>query len=216
MFTVFRRAERRAWRLAALLVAAGVLVASCHTDRPLGPPVPTGATHLGGPNMTSAPPPPPGWQVHVNVPTSQQQAQDTVLSYLKKTLDSLPAGVVFDASRFGSAASTAPCNDAPLNTSPPKQFSATGDLKLPSGLDAGKLIGQVGDIWKSWGWWVFERDGMYKPNRSGFSPDGYELHIGVGGVPGPPNLTGTSPCFPHDVARDDLPFPSTITAGSHS
>jgi hypothetical protein len=149
----------------------------------------------------------------VNVPTSQQQAQDTVLGYLKKTLDALPPGVVFDASRYGSASSTAPCNDAPANTNPPKEFSATGDLTLPPGVDGGKLIAQVGDVWKSWGWWVFERDGMYKPNRSGFSPDGYELHIGVPGLPGPPNLTGTSPCFSHEIARDDLPFPTTITAG---
>ncbi len=163
--------------------------------------------------MTSTPPPPPGWQVHVNVPTSQQQAQDTVLGYLKKTLAALPPGVVFDATRYGSAGSTAPCNDARLNTNPPKEFSATGDLTLPPAVDAGKLIAEVGDIWKSWGWWVFERDGMYKPNRSGFSPDGYELHIGVPGLPGPPNLTGTSPCFPYDIARDDLPFPTTITAG---
>ncbi|MGB8389639.1 hypothetical protein [Mycobacterium sp.] len=42
--------------------------------------------------MTSTPPPPPGWKSHVDVPTSQQQAQDTVLKYLKKTLDALPAG----------------------------------------------------------------------------------------------------------------------------
>jgi len=162
--------------------------------------------------MTAAPP--PGWQAHVNVPTSQQQAQDTVLGYLKKTLGALPAGVVFDAGRYGSAASTAPCNDAPLNTHPPKQFSATGDLKLPPGLDAGKLIAQVGDVWKSWGWWVLQRDGMSKPNRSGFSRDGYELHIEVPAVPGPPNITGTSPCFGHDIARDDLRFPTTITAGA--
>ena len=76
----------------------------------------------------------------------------------------------------------------------------------------GKLVAAAGDVWKSWGWWVFERDGMYKPNLSGYSPDGYELHIGVPGLPGPPNITGTSPCFPHDIARDDLPFPTTITA----
>ena len=161
--------------------------------------------------MTSIPPTPPGWTVHVNVPTSQQQAQDTVLGYLKKTLDALPPGVVFDASRYGSAASTSPCGDQP--NPPTKEFAATGDLKLPPGVDSRQLIAQVGETWKSWGWWVFERDGMFKPNRSGFSPDGYELHIEVPGKPGPPNITGTSPCFARDIARDDLPFPTTITAG---
>lgn len=215
MLGVSRRPIRR---VLPLLVAAlaGVLVTSCHAGRPLGPPVPTGATVLGGRTMTSAPPPPPGWQVHAHVPTSQQQAQDTVLGYLKKTIEALPAGVVFDASRYGSAASSAPCNDAPAGSNPPKNFSATGDLMSPPGIDGATLVARAGDIWKSWGWWVFERDGMYKPNRSGFSPDGYELHIGMPALQGPPNLTGTSPCFPHDIARDDLPFPATITAGSGS
>ncbi|MGD1170758.1 hypothetical protein ACKUVQ_22935 [Mycobacterium seoulense] len=32
-------------------------------------------------------------------------------------------------------------------------------------------------------------------------------------IPGPPNVAGTSLCFPHDIARDDIPFPTAITAG---
>jgi hypothetical protein len=44
--------------------------------------------------------PTPGWQVRPVVPTSQQQAQDTVLGYLKKTLQALPTGTVFDRSRL--------------------------------------------------------------------------------------------------------------------
>jgi hypothetical protein len=211
MPVVLRRTAHRASRLVVLAVAA-LMTLSCHAGPPLGPPIPTGATILGGPSMTSTPPTPPGFTVHVAVPASQQQAQDTVLKYLKKTLGALPPGIVFDASRYGAAGSTAPCGDAPLNTNPPKDFAATGDLKLPPGVDGAKLIAEVGDVWQSWGWWVFERDGMYKPNRSGFSPDGYELHIGMPGLPGPPNITASSPCFPHDIARDDLPFPSTISA----
>jgi hypothetical protein len=204
-----RRFSPRQAALTALLAAA-LIASGCHKNQPLGPPVPTGATILGGPAMTSTPPQPPGFAVHVIVPSSQQQAQDTVLGYLKKTLNALPPGVVFDASRYGSAASTSPCGDQPKP--PTKEFSATGDVKLPPGIDSAQLIAQVGDVWKSWGWWVFERDGMYKPNRSGFSPDGYELHIEVPGLPGAPNLTGTSPCFPRDIANNDLPFPTTITA----
>lgn len=215
MPAVVGRTVRRALPL-VILAAAGPLIVGCHARQPLGPPVPIGAKTLGGHAMTSAPPPPPGWQVHADIPTSQQRAQDTVHGYLKKTLDALPPGIVFDASRYSRGTSAVPCGDAPLSTNPPVEFSATGDLTLPPGLDAGKLITGVENIWKSWGWWVFERDGMYKPNRSGLSPDGYELHIGVPGLPGPPNITGTSPCFPHDVARDDLPFPTIITAGPGS
>jgi hypothetical protein len=205
---------RRAHRASRLIVlaAAGLLMMSCHANPPPGPPTPTGATILGGPPMTSTPPTPPGWKVQIAVPASQQQARDTVLTYLKKTLGAMPPGVVFDASRYSGGTSAVPCNDTTHNANAPVQFAATGDLKLPPGVDGGNLIAEVGDIWKTWGWWVFERDGMYKPNRSGFSPDGYELHIGVPGLPGPPSITGSSPCFPHDIARDDLPFPTTITA----
>ncbi|RIT31733.1 hypothetical protein D2E73_08500 [Mycobacteroides abscessus] len=157
------------------------------------------------------PTPPPGWEAHEVTPASQQQAQDTVLGYLKKTLAALPPGTAFDASRY-SGGSTAPCEDDPAKN-PPVSFSATGDLKLPPGVESGQFVAEVGDVWKSWGWWVYERDGTYKPNRVGSSPDGYELYVGVPGLPGAPHISGTSPCFPHDLARADLPFPVVITAG---
>jgi hypothetical protein len=190
-----------------------LLIVGCHGNQPLGPPIPTGATILGDSTMTSAPPPPPGWQEHVATPTSQQQAQDTVLEYIKRTLAALPPGVVFDASRYSGGTTALPCNDAPLNTNPPVEFTATGDLTVPSEVDADKLIAETGGIWKSWGWWVFERDDFSKPNRFGYAPDGYILHIEVSSPPGySPSVVATSPCFPHDIARNDVPFPRTITA----
>lgn len=162
--------------------------------------------------MTSAPPPPPGWKQQPVIPTSQQQAQDTVLGYLKKTLSALPPGTVIDASRYGSPGTTAPCSDAPLNTNPPEEFSTIGELK-PPGSDFNKIISVVGEIWKSWGWWVFERDDFRQPNRFGYAPDGFILQIKVSSPPGyPPTIIASSPCFPHDIARDDLPFPTTITS----
>jgi hypothetical protein len=63
-----------------VLAAAGLLMMSCHANSPLGPPT-------------------PGWKVQVVVPASQQQAQDTVLNYLKKTLGAMPPGVVFSRQR---------------------------------------------------------------------------------------------------------------------
>jgi hypothetical protein len=36
-------------------------------------------------------------------------------------------------------------------------------------------IGKIGDIWKSWGWYVIERDGFQKPYRVGYAPDGYSF-----------------------------------------
>lgn len=215
MITVHRRARRKASRIGPAL-AAGLLIVGCHTTQPLGPPIPTGATTLGGSTMTSTLPPPPGWKLNVATPTNQQQAQDTVLKYLKQTLSALPPGTNIDAARYGSAASTAPCNDAPLNTNPPREFSTIGELK-PPGDEFDKIIATVGDTWNSWGWWVYERDDFRKPNRFGYAPDGYTLQIKVSSPPGhPPTIIASSPCFPHDIARDDLPFPTTITAGPGS
>lgn len=190
---------------------SALLITACHTNQPLGPPIPTGAVILGGKTMPP-PSPPPGWKLQTVAPTSQQQAQDTVLAYLKKTLDALPAGTVFDSHKYFPGI-TAPCTDAPLNTNPPVDFSATGDLILPPGVENGEFIARVGEIWKSWGWWVYERDGMYKPNRAGLPPDGYELFIEVPAIPGPPHITGLSPCFPADLQRGDIPFPRKLTAG---
>lgn len=52
-----------------------------------------------------------GSSVNAVVPQSQQQTQDTVMSYLKRTLHGLPAGTVIDATRYGSAGSTGYCDD---------------------------------------------------------------------------------------------------------
>jgi hypothetical protein len=164
--------------------------------------------------MTSAPPPPPGWKLQPVIPQSQQQAQDTVVGYLKKTLQGLPAGTMLDATRYGAAGSTAPCQDDPTNSDepPPMEFSTYGDLKLRAGTDLNTTIAKAGDIWKSWGWYVFERDDFHKPNRFGYAPDGYGLQIVATQPPGyPPTVNGTSPCFSGDLARDGITVPVTLT-----
>lgn len=162
--------------------------------------------------MTSAPPPPPGWTAQTITPTSQQQAEDTVLGYLKKTLHELPAGTTLDATRFSGGTNTVPCEDVNTGTSP-VEFSTIGDLKLPPGADPVAIVVKAGDIWKGWGWYVFERDGFNKPNRSGYAPDGYRLQIESASTPGyPPTLIGISPCFPGVLARHDISFPTILKA----
>lgn len=206
-----RRPPAPASIAAALLVV--VSVGACGHESPLGPPIPPGATVLGGgAPVTSAPPPPPGWKLRTIVPSSQQQAQDTVLEYLKKTLRALPPGTTLDATRFSGGASAAPCEDA-ISGTPPKDFSTIGDLKPPPGTDPVAIVAKTGDIWKSWGWYVFERDGFNKPNRSGYAPDGYRLQI-VSAYPAgyPPTLIGISPCFPGNLPDDRSPFPMVLTA----
>lgn len=154
---------------------------------------------------------PPGWQPHVVTPSSQQEVQDTVLGYLTETLRTLPAGTVIDATRYGRAGTTRPCNGAAADTDPPEEFSTIGQLKTP-GPESDHTIVAVGDTWKSWGWWVLERDDYRKPNRFGYAPDGYTFQIQVFGLPGyPPTVTASSPCYSHAKARDDIPFPTKIS-----
>jgi hypothetical protein len=162
--------------------------------------------------MTSAPPP-PGWRLQPVIPATLQQAQDTLLRYLTQTLRELPAGTKLDATRYRGATSTAPCRDTGP-AAPPEEFSTIGDLQLPPGADPGAVIARAGETWASWGWYVVERDGFYKPNRFGYAPDGYSLHIMARYRPGlPPSLEGVSPCFPGDLPDDRSPFPSVITTG---
>jgi hypothetical protein len=202
-------------RSTSLSVAASaflaILVSACGHSGPLGPPIPTGATILGGQTMTSAPPPPPGWKLRTAVPDSQQQAQDTLLRYLTKTLQGLPPGTTLDATGYG-ATNTPPCQDVDTGT-PPVSLTTIGDLKPPAGTDPNTLVAKTGDIWKSWGWYVFERDDFRKPNRFGYAPDGYSLQIKGKSQPGyPPSLEGLSPCFPCELPDDRSPFPMVLKA----
>ena len=159
------------------------------------------------------PPPPPGWQQHPVIPTSQQQAQDTLLRYLKNTLAELPAGTTLDATRFGSATSTVGCDDNDNSPTAPKNLATWGDLTLPPGSNTATIVAQTGEIWKSWGWYVIERDGFYKPNRFGYAPDGYRLQIKARSQPDqPPGLSSVSPCFPGDIPEERTSFPQVLRA----
>lgn len=154
-----------------------------------------------------------GSSVNAVVPQSQQQAQDTVMSYLKRTLDGLPAGTVIDATRYGSAGSTGYCDDNDSTPTAPRNFSTIGELHSPPGTDNDATVRKAGELWSSWGWEVMERDEFRKPNQFGYGPDGYRLQI-VSASPTsfPPTVNAISPCYPGTVARDDIAFPITIAS----
>ncbi|WP_156181166.1 hypothetical protein [Mycobacterium nebraskense] len=135
----------------AAALAVVTFVGGCSHHSPLGPPTPTGATPLGGPTMESKPPPPPGWKLQPAIPATRQQAQDTVIAYLKKSMQALPPGITPDATRYSGGASVAPCQDVTSGTSP-MEFATNGDLTLPPGTGPEGIIAKTGDIWKSWGW----------------------------------------------------------------
>jgi hypothetical protein len=129
-------------------------------------------------------------------------------------LAALPPGSVIDGSRYLGPGLTAYCDDNDSSPTAPRRFDTIGELTLPPGVDASSLVEKTGDIWRSRGWYVIERDGFTKPNRFGYAPDGYRLHIEAAPQPGyPPSIEGSSPCFPGNIARDDILIPKEIRAG---
>ena len=173
------------------------------------------STDKAGQSMTSATPgPPPGWEVREVVPQSQEQAQSTVLGYLRRTLAELPSGSVIDGSRYLGPGMTPYCDDNDSSPTAPRRFSTIGELTLPPGSESVDVIAKVGETWRSWGWYVVERDVFTKPNRFGYAPDGYRLQIEAAAQQGyPPTIQGSSPCFPGTIAREDIPIPVVIHAG---
>ncbi|MBO0678098.1 hypothetical protein JRC04_11540 [Mycolicibacterium sp. S2-37] len=131
------------------------------------------------------------------VPASQSEAQDTINRYLLQTVNALPRGTSLDGTRYAIGNGTSFCEDNPTGDDPPVKVTDWRDMEVPPGTDYGTVIAQTGDIWKSWGWHVLERDGFDKPNRFGYAPDGYILQIGARPDPSqPPSLIASSPCFP--------------------
>jgi hypothetical protein len=146
------------------------------------------------------------------VPSSPQQAQDTVLGYLKKTLRALPSGTTLDATRYSGGTNTASRQDVETGT-PPGNFTTIGELRRPAGTSPDIVIVTAGDTWKSWGWYVIERDGLYRSTRFGYGPHRYRLQIMAAPQPGyPPSLQGISPCFPGNLLNDRSPFPVVLKA----
>jgi hypothetical protein len=76
------------------------------------------------------------------------------------------------------------------------------------------MVRRVGDIWRAWGWYVYERDGFRKPNEFGYAPDGYRMQIVTAAQPGyAPTLSASTPCFPATIATDGVAFPIKVTTG---
>ncbi|MCV7152431.1 hypothetical protein [Mycolicibacterium pyrenivorans] len=144
-------------------------------------------------------------------PASQQEAQQTLLEYLQRTVDALPAGTRLDGSRYVVGDGTNYCEDHPSGPDAPVRVEDWRDIKPAPGADFDAIVIQTGEVWKQWGWQVIERDGFSKPNRFGYAPDGYILQIEARPDPAyPPSLIGSSPCFPGNLRGDADRNPVTI------
>lgn len=139
------------------------------------------------------------------VPASQQEARDTVLRYLQQTVDGLPKSSTLDGTRYGGSR-TFYCDDEPVDENSPVRFEDWRDVRLPAGAITSEVVSQIGDVWKSFGWQVIERDGFPKPNRFGYPPDGYSLQITARDDPSQaPSVIAVSPCFPGNLKDDSVP-----------
>lgn len=200
----------RAVVLALVATLLAMVVVGCSSsgqqqDTP-GPTVPTGATEIPGGPVQEVPDP-----ASAVIPTSQQQAQDTLVGYLQRTVDALPAGTALDGSRYGPNTRAVYCEDNPADTTAPVHVEDWRDMRPPPATDTATLVAQTGELWRQWGWDVIERDGFPTPNRFGYAPDGYVLQIKArDDLTQPPSVIGLSPCFPGDLQVEGMPRPPLI------
>jgi hypothetical protein len=149
------------------------------------------------------------------IPTSQPEAQDTVIEYLQKTVNALPKGTSLDGTRYMVGKGTTYCEDNPSGPDAAVHVEDWRDMNLAPRTDFNAIITQTGDVWKQWGWQVIERDRFSKPNRFGYAPDGYVLQVEARPDPKyPPSLIGSSPCFPGNLREADIPKPAIIKQSS--
>ncbi|WP_084206643.1 hypothetical protein [Segniliparus rugosus] len=143
---------------------------------------------------------------------SQQQAQETLYGYMRKTLEALSAGIDIESAHPWQGGSTGACDDRIDQENAPVSYSDFRGIRAPAGTDYNDLILRFGDVWKGWGWRVVERSGDNKPNRYAISPDGYILSIEAGNPVGyPPTMLGRTPCFSPKLRDDHVPKPRVIT-----
>ena len=200
---VISRAPRLlARRCASVAVVGGLLVACAPFD-----PSSAGGSERSSLSQTTGGHTAP--QATVPMPASQQQAQETILAMLQKTVDILPTGSVLDGSRYRIGTMAHSCEDDPVGTTSAEHVEDWRDVQLPDAADAHAVIKQTADAWRRWGWHVMERDGFERPNRFGYSPDGYALHLEARSN-GDPLLVGSSPCFSNGLQEETPRNPALI------
>lgn len=136
-------------------------------------------------------------------------SQQTLLEYLQRTVDALPAGTRLDGSRYVVGDGTNYCEDHPSGPDAPVRVEDWRDIKPAPGADFDAIVIQTGEVWKQWGGWqVIERDGFSKPNRFGYAPDGYILQIEARPDPAyPPSLIGSRRASPGTCAATQTETP---------
>lgn len=152
----------------AVVAVMAMLVVACspaESKDPPSPANPSGVIPIPGGPMESTP-----TASSPKVPDSQQEAQDTVLQYLQRTVDGLPPGTTLDSSDARGGGNLS-CDDNYTGPgSGPTEYIAATHVVAPAGVKPADLISKTGDLWRSWGLQVMQREGFEKPNQFGFHP----------------------------------------------
>jgi hypothetical protein len=53
---------------------------------------------------------------------------------------------------------------------PSMNLGTAGDIAFPAGTSLCAMIVMTGDTSRSWGWYVYQRDGFEKPDQFGYAP----------------------------------------------
>lgn len=118
-----------------------------------------------------------------------------MVALFQRTVDAFPKGTALDLSRYSRAGSPATCDDDATSPDAPINFAQVSDMRLLPGRNAQPTVAKLGDIWRSWGWKVIERDDFPKPNRFAYAPDGYRLQVESSDPPYTPSVSAISPCM---------------------
>lgn len=145
-------------------------------------------------------------------PANQRQVQDTVTAMYQRTANALPSGYSFDGSRYGTTGGIVDCDDdAKGDEVSPVQYRSSRDMKVPAGTPIDGLVEKLGEIWKSFGWSVDQRDGFPEPNRFATTSDGYRIHAIVGRPAGyPPVLVAGSFCYDGHLVEKGIEIPAVV------
>lgn len=133
------------------------------------------------------------------------------MHYPQKTVDGLPVGTVLDGTDFRGGGNV-PCDGNYTGPGkPPTEYEYWMHVTGPAGNSSDELVAATGEVWRSWGLTVVERADFRKPNRFTYTQESYLLQVKGPSTPGyAPTRLVSSPCFPSDLVRDDIPAPTVI------
>ena len=144
---------------------------------------------------------------------TQEEAQRGTTEHFQRTVNELPLGTSFDVLTTDTPGSNVPCGEWTDSTQQLLLFEDIRWVTLAPGFDNSALESALERIWTAAGWEVIKNDPrIVTPNLVAITADGYRLLMRYNGPKNDePSVTVSSPCFPRNAARYDIPVPTSIT-----